>query len=190
MEAIVQLTRRVFNSPLIKFANFEDGKRNINLVRLIKPYANGDAYVIHECTKDGMMFKTLEQAETKFDSMVASMKQYHKMTSGGRTSNYELPKPSASVSPAPRAFLHKASYQYAIGKVNGDIFYCASPRFEGTACIAVLKGGTLVARYKTEYDMLAGVNAYGHYAAARAIDSLGMLMDEMEDEPHLLESPH
>lgn len=116
----------------------------------------------------------------------------HEWNKGVEASKLELRRQDLKdlVSPAPRAFLHKANYQYAIGKVNGDIFYCASPRFEGTACIAVLKGGTLVARYKTEYDMLAGVNAYGHYTAARAIDSLGMLMDEMEDEAHMLELPH
>lgn len=189
------LPPRTCNSPCIKFANFEDGKYNINLIRLIKPYANGDTYIVYkftDCDKETLRwsaFKTLEKAETEFDCLVAAWAVTHKMTSGGRTRNYDLPRPTASASPAPRVFLGKTHYRYAVGQVNGDTFYCASPRFEGTTCIAVLKGGTLVARYKTEYDMLAGVNAYHHYNTAQPITSLGMFVDEMEDEQLILAPP-
>lgn len=67
------LPKRVFNSPLLMCANFKDGS-NVNLIRLVKPYANGDSYAVHETTKSifcsNGMFKTYEQAKTKFDLMV------------------------------------------------------------------------------------------------------------------------
>ena len=44
------LPKRVFNSPLIEFANFEDGS-HVNLIRLNKPYANGIKYAVYETTK-------------------------------------------------------------------------------------------------------------------------------------------
>ena len=69
----LKLPKRVFNSPLIEYANFEDGS-HINLIKLIKPYANGDKYAVHETTKSPFcsngMFKTLEQAKAKFELMV------------------------------------------------------------------------------------------------------------------------
>ena len=87
----------------------------------------------------------------------------------------------------PRVFLGKANYRYGVGQVNGSTFYCASPRFEGSTCIAVLKGDTIVARYKNEQDMLAGANAYDHYSTGKPIESLGMFVDEMEDEKSILQ---
>ena len=64
------LPNRVFNSPLIESVNFTDGSF-INLIRLIKPYKNGDAYAIYETTinpelKSGM-FKTYAAAKEKFE---------------------------------------------------------------------------------------------------------------------------
>jgi hypothetical protein len=192
MKASVKLPQRVFNSPLIKFANFEAASRFINLIRLTKPYANGDAYAISEGMEDGLMFKTLEQAERKFDSMVESMKQYYKMTSGGKTANYstDAEKHSqAGVSPAPKPFLGKTNYQYAITQTKVGTFYCASPRFGGTTCYAAIKGGNIVAKFLNEADMLGGSNSIEHWITNKPIDSLGCLVDEMEDESSILTPP-
>ena len=64
------LPNRVFNSPLIESVNFTDGSF-INLIRLIKPYKNGDAYAIYESTKNpelkSGMFKTYAAAKEKFE---------------------------------------------------------------------------------------------------------------------------
>ena len=64
------LPRRVFNSPLIEFVNFNDGSF-INIIRLTKPYKNGDAYAIYESTKNpelkSGMFKTYAAAKEKFE---------------------------------------------------------------------------------------------------------------------------
>lgn len=67
------LPKRVFNSPLIKFVNYEDGS-HINMIKLIKPYANGNAWAIHETTDNPFcsngLFKTEQQALDKFNLMV------------------------------------------------------------------------------------------------------------------------
>lgn len=64
------LPKRVFNSPLIESVNFTDGTF-INIIRLIKPYKNGDAYAIYETTKNSElksgMFKTYADAKKKFE---------------------------------------------------------------------------------------------------------------------------
>ena len=71
------LPKRVFNSPLIEYANFKDGS-HVNLIRLIKPYANGISYAVHETTKSPFCsngtFKTYEKAKEKFDLMVRNGK--------------------------------------------------------------------------------------------------------------------
>ena len=67
------LPKRVFNSPLIKYANFVDGSF-VNLIRLTKPYANGNSYAVYETTKSAFcsngLFKTFEQANKKFNLMI------------------------------------------------------------------------------------------------------------------------
>ena len=67
------LPKRVFKSPIIEYVNFEDGT-HVNLIRLIKPYADGRSYAVHETTKSPFcsngMFKTIEKAKEKFDLMV------------------------------------------------------------------------------------------------------------------------
>jgi len=84
------LPRRVFNSPLIEFANFEDGS-HINLIRLIKPYANGMAYAVHETTKSAFcsngMFKSYDKAKAKFDLMVRNAGYESKLRNSGITGN-------------------------------------------------------------------------------------------------------
>ena len=69
----MELPKRVFNSPLIEYVNFQDGS-HVNLIRLLKPYANGNAYAVHETTKSPFcssgMYKTIEQAQEKFNLMV------------------------------------------------------------------------------------------------------------------------
>ncbi len=85
------LPKRAFNSPLIRFTNFKDGS-HVNLIRLLKPYANGDAFAVHETTKSPFcsngLFKTLEQAEVKFNLMVKNGKLESEIRNGGKTSNY------------------------------------------------------------------------------------------------------
>ena len=55
------------------YANFADGS-HVNLIKLIKPYANGAAFAVHETTKSSFcsngMFRTMEDATKKFDLMV------------------------------------------------------------------------------------------------------------------------
>jgi hypothetical protein len=67
------LPKRVFNSPLIEYANFKDGSF-VNLIRLLKPYADGKSYAVYETTScpfcSNGMFKTYDQAKAKFDLMV------------------------------------------------------------------------------------------------------------------------
>lgn len=67
------LPKRVFKSPLVEFANFEDGS-TINLIRLNKPYKNGISYAVHETTKSPFcsngLFKTLEGAKLKFENCI------------------------------------------------------------------------------------------------------------------------
>ena len=67
------LPARTRNSPLIEYANFVDGT-HINLIRLNKPYANGQAYVIYNCTKSPYAknrgFKTYQAAKDEFGRAV------------------------------------------------------------------------------------------------------------------------
>jgi len=67
------LPKRVFKSPLIRFANFKDGS-HVNLIRIDKPYSNGDSYAVHETTSSPFcsngLFKTYEKAIEKFNLMV------------------------------------------------------------------------------------------------------------------------
>jgi hypothetical protein len=84
------LPRRVFNSPLIEYANFEDGG-HINLIRLIKPYANGMAYAIYQTTKNPLcsngMYKSYNSAKAKFDLMVSGVQLISLIVEEGTTSN-------------------------------------------------------------------------------------------------------
>jgi len=85
-----KLPKRVFNSPLIEFANFEDGS-HVNLIRLVKPYANGNAYAVHETTKSPFcsngMFKTYDKAKEKFELMVRNGKYESELLNRGITNN-------------------------------------------------------------------------------------------------------
>ncbi len=84
------LPKRVFNSPLIMFANFEDGS-HVNLIRLKKPYANGATYAVHETTRSPFcsngMFKTFEAAKRKFDLMVYNASFVSPIIEIGETGN-------------------------------------------------------------------------------------------------------
>ena len=86
------LPRRVFNSPLIEFANFKDGS-HVNLIRLNKPYANGSAYAVHETTKSAFcsngMFKTYEKAKEKFELMIRNAKYESELLKRGLTGNHK-----------------------------------------------------------------------------------------------------
>lgn len=84
------LPKRVFNSPLIEYANFKDGS-HVNLIRLNKPYANGDAYAVHETTKSPFcsngMFKTYDKSKEKFELMVKNAKYESSLINRGLTNN-------------------------------------------------------------------------------------------------------
>ncbi len=86
------LPRRVFNSPLIMFANFEDGS-HVNLIRLNKPYANGASYAVHETTGSAFcsngLFRTFEAAKKKFDLMVYNASFVSPMIETGKTQNFK-----------------------------------------------------------------------------------------------------
>lgn len=86
------LPKRVFNSPLIRYVNFKDGS-HINLIRLSKPYANGNSYAVHETTSSPFcsngLFKTYEQAIEKFNLMIKNGSQVSEVVSSGITGNAE-----------------------------------------------------------------------------------------------------
>lgn len=66
------LPRRVFNSPGLRYANFNTGN-HVNLIRLNKPYANGSAYAVYDSTnKHSGLFKTYEKAKERFDLIVGN----------------------------------------------------------------------------------------------------------------------
>lgn len=67
----MNLPNRVFNSPLISCANYTDGT-HLNLIKLNKPYKNGDAYAIHSTDNptDSKMYKTAEKARAAFNNLV------------------------------------------------------------------------------------------------------------------------
>lgn len=74
----LKLPKRVFNSPLIMYANFADGSF-VNLIKLNKPYADGTSYAVYETTKSPFcsngLFKDYEKAKAKFNLMVKNGKQ-------------------------------------------------------------------------------------------------------------------
>lgn len=84
------LPKRVFNSPLVEFANFEDGSF-VNLIRLSKPYADGRSYAVYETTKSPFcsngMFKTYEKAKAKFELMVKNGSYESPIAKRGITNN-------------------------------------------------------------------------------------------------------
>jgi hypothetical protein len=86
----LQLPKRVFNSPLIRYANFKDGS-HVNLIRLSKPYANGNSYAVHETTKSPFcsngLFKTYAQAIEKFNLMVKNAQNESELIFSGITKN-------------------------------------------------------------------------------------------------------
>jgi len=88
--AYLQLPKRVFNSTLIEYTNFINGT-HINLIRLIKPYANGIKYAVHETTKSPFcsngLFKTLEQAEEKYKLMVKNAMYDSEILNFGKLNN-------------------------------------------------------------------------------------------------------
>lgn len=87
----LKLPKRVFNSPLIRYVNFEDGSF-VNLIRLNKPYKDGTAYAVYETTKSAFcsngLFKTLEDAQKKFDLMVRNGSYESTIKEQGITNNF------------------------------------------------------------------------------------------------------
>lgn len=75
------LPKRVFNSPLIAYANFADGS-HVNLIRLVKPYANGWCYAIVNTTfsrasHPSGMFKTFKKAKDQFDLIIKAVPEWN-----------------------------------------------------------------------------------------------------------------
>lgn len=84
------LPKRVFNSPLIEYANFKDGTF-INLIKLNKPYANGDSFAVYETTNDPFcsngLFKNYKKAKIKFELMIKNNSYNSKLIKKGKTNN-------------------------------------------------------------------------------------------------------
>ena len=85
------LPKRVFNSPLIEYANFRNGTF-VNLIRLKKPYANGDSYAVYETTRSPFcsngLFKSYDKAKEKFELMVANGSKDSPLIERNCTNNY------------------------------------------------------------------------------------------------------
>jgi hypothetical protein len=84
------LPKRVFSSPLIEYANFQDGT-TVNLIRLIKPYANGLSYAVYETTKSPFcsngMFNSYEQAKEKFELIIKNATREAELSKRGTSNN-------------------------------------------------------------------------------------------------------
>ncbi len=67
----MNLPNRVFNSPALMCANFTNGN-HVNLIKLIKPYANGNAYAVYSTASqtDSKMYKTEEKATAQFNKLI------------------------------------------------------------------------------------------------------------------------
>jgi len=91
MKTILILPRRVFNSPLIEYANFKNGSF-VNLIRLNKPYKNGISYAVYETTKNPFcsngLYKTFDKAKIKFDLMVKNGSQDSELIEHNKTNNF------------------------------------------------------------------------------------------------------
>ena len=84
------LPKKVFNNPLIEYANFED-QSFVNLIRLNKPYANGISYAVYETTNNAFcsngLFKTYEKAKLKFELMIKNHSYQSKVTERNKLNN-------------------------------------------------------------------------------------------------------
>jgi len=84
------LPRRAFNSPTVEFANFKDGT-HVNLIRLIKPYANGKSFAVLETTFSpfckNAMFKDYDKAKRWFEQMVINGTHHAELRNRGLTGN-------------------------------------------------------------------------------------------------------
>lgn len=86
----MELPKRVFQSPLIEYCNFEDGSF-VNLIRLNKPYANGNCYAVYETTKSTFcsngLFKSFSEAKEKFELMIKNGSKESPIAKIGITNN-------------------------------------------------------------------------------------------------------
>jgi len=85
----MKLPKRVFNSPLIRYANFESGFC-INLIKIRKPYADGRKYAIssHFKKNRGSMHKTLESALKRFKKEVEYASRLDTLAELNNTCNF------------------------------------------------------------------------------------------------------
>lgn len=84
--------RRIFNSPLIRFINFQDGNY-INLIEIKPPYEDGTKYAMHDTEGQSKTFKSLPAAEARFDELADSREAQKPARSKGITGNYPNSKP-------------------------------------------------------------------------------------------------
>jgi hypothetical protein len=84
------LPKRVAQSPLLQWANFVDGS-HVNLIKILKPYADGRSYYVHETTKSVFCssdyFKTYDAAIEKFNLMVTNGHIHSNIRDQGITRN-------------------------------------------------------------------------------------------------------
>lgn len=81
---IEKLPKRVFSSPLIEYANFNNGA-SINLIKLVKPYANGDSYALADNIGNASgLFKSHKQAKSRFHHAVICAEWNYEIISQGR----------------------------------------------------------------------------------------------------------
>lgn len=84
------LPRRVFRSPLIEFANFSDGTF-VNLIKLTKPYANGQTYAVYHGVKDSprpnRLIRSYDKAKELFEVSVKAMALNSPLRNRGLTGN-------------------------------------------------------------------------------------------------------
>jgi hypothetical protein len=76
--------KRAFNSPLMAYANCKNGK-HINLIKLSKPYANGDSYAIVNTLNSNLskMYKTASKSFKDFEEMVLKARKTNTIINRG-----------------------------------------------------------------------------------------------------------
>ena len=91
MEAYT-LPNRVFNSPLLEMVKYSNGNF-INLIRLNKPYANGDSFAVYFSNSDkGRLFKDIVKAREYFEKYVSEYADFSVLIERIKTNNMVNPE--------------------------------------------------------------------------------------------------
>ena len=93
----MKFTNRVWNSPVIRFANLKGG-HHINLIELKKPYAKGIKFAIHATDEryTCSMHTSYELARERFDLMVVTAKHNDQLIELGEI-NHSKPYPNVRI---------------------------------------------------------------------------------------------